>query len=449
MKLIKWLFLFIFLSGFAAIQAETDSDEFVMKEMNLPILTTNMLTIKDKILDALFEELRTRRVVWVVGEFKVGKTFLIDMMTNTKSPQSSEFHNTIGLNVYLNEDYAIIDTEGMNQPAGTNNPYFVKEFIMNLMSLTADTIVVVSDQAKITDIELYNRISQIYHSSKEITNMFYIHNLKTLNHTVMDQYKQRAQTIFNLSKGADRTNLVKPIIHKFYPKFERPPGVELANYILSLGGFTTVLTDKLGLKAKFDKLDEILQNPQQKREKFTADAYAEAIDQSLRYLGYKIGQQDRNTIELESIKAYKVDFIPPQVVFCQKDNQHLVLQLRTGEIQSVSRIDGSLVKLVYRAYSVDYDRFDREQLIHLPVASLAPAQEPWKLYRHADGITTLVFPIPEGELKFLKKCENTDHGTELDKKLILETPVKSSGYIEMVIKILDWLKGVKTIPEDL
>jgi len=436
----------VFLGFFIATQSESlvnDGDTFYMEEMKLPVLTTHKLTIKDNSLDALFKKLVNRRVIWVVGEFKVGKTFIIDMITNAKSPKSSEFFNTIGLNVYINEPFAIIDTEGMNQPAGTNNPYFVKEFIMNFMALTADEIVIVGDQVKITDMEVYYRVAQIYYSNKNISHMFYIHNCKTLDATKLDLYKERAKTLFNLNgRYTDRTKRNKPIVHKFYPKITRPEGVtNLAEYILSLGGgFIAVLTNLFGLTTKVDKLEDLLHNEQVKREEFTPDAYAEAVDQSLRYLGYKIGKQDKNEIELENIQAFKVDFIPAQVVYCQEDNQHLVLQLRTGEVQSISRVDAITIKIVYQAYAVDYRRFNREQLIHLPEKSLSPSQKPWKLYRHPDGIMILIFSIPEGEINSLNKCHNLEYGTELDSKLIVDSDKKAGGIIEMVMKILNFLK---------
>jgi hypothetical protein len=383
--------------------------------IEIPFLTKQALYLNYSEIEKLFALFANKRVIWVVGEFKVGKTFFIDILTQNRNPKADALANTIGLHAWMNSKYVIIDTEGLNQPVTENNPYFIKEFILTFMRLTADQIVIVGDQAKLTDTELYTRLAREYYVSK-IDKMFYVHNTKSLEFKQLPEYKNRSMKTFSLNDNfVDDARSTKPVIHKFFPKMVHPvPTNDTLSFLINAaGGLANFMGNLFGVEAEeqqIDSLDDLLENRDTKRNKFTNASYIEAVEQSLRYLGYDFKRREKTTLFIDNPHPYKVEFIPPQDIYClAKDNAHLVVQLRGGRISNVRRTDATTITVNYTSYATDYYKFQRSHILHLPLITTDSQQGKWSVYRDHDGISTFIAPIPTGQqdAEYILPCSDS------------------------------------------
>jgi hypothetical protein len=256
-------------------------------DIDIPIVKNEKFQINLFAVDDAIKKLSDRRIIWVLGKFKVGKTFLVDHMKG-EGHNSNAIINTIGLKAWYDDDYVVIDTEGIFQPIGANNVFFVKEFLTALMARTADSLVFVSDQMDVVDMELYKFYRGIFWYSL-IDSMYYIHNCKSLLPDQLKTYQGRITNLLKLNKrSVDETQKGKPVQHLFIPKLDE---------INSLGA---IISSFFGRKVELNFLgSSVNQN-----NVFNTYSFVDAISDAL----VAIGSQPLEKFESEPTTLYSNGF---------------------------------------------------------------------------------------------------------------------------------------------
>lgn len=292
----------------------------------VPMLSGNKLSIDIDSVRKSLESLQQSKCIWVMGKFKVGKSFIIDYIRNDGEVTANALENTIGLNVWVGDRIALFDTEGLMQPVGDNNVYFLKEFLINFMRRTADNFVFVTDQVDVTDLAFYDLFKQIYWNSK-MFEMYHIHNCKSLTEASLQQYQERITELKKLSSNnLDEEFEDKVIQHLFLPK-------------LSDSGVHKFLESLFGQSYKID----FIGNRNLRRKKLSLVSYMDAVDDSLLVLGshplekYIELTSDINKVR-QSFLPIASELFPNKVKWCRvkNSNDEVMLYIETTKLISVS-----------------------------------------------------------------------------------------------------------------
>jgi len=120
--------------------------------------------------------------VWVTGSYKVGKSSVLNVLSDSNIFDAHESSNSknvmIGIKKGTRSLAAYCDTEGFNQPISAINNPIKKDFIINVMARWGDIIIFVVD--RMTDFE-YKSVMSLIKSQYDKRNTYIIlHNVKTI-----------------------------------------------------------------------------------------------------------------------------------------------------------------------------------------------------------------------------------------------------------------------------
>lgn len=127
--------------------------------------------------------LESKKFVGIIGPFKVGKTFIYRAILNHYKKgtlnQSNFGVNTKGVYIDdLNEQIAILDSEGLDQPVGNYSTEFTKDWIMECMCRLCYLIVFVVERFNDPALEM---IKEIIERCEEKTTILILHNQMSID----------------------------------------------------------------------------------------------------------------------------------------------------------------------------------------------------------------------------------------------------------------------------
>jgi hypothetical protein len=356
-----------------------------IKELGLPLVKNGLNVLDLSTIEDVFKSLTDKKVIWVIGKFKVGKSYIIDYIRNDGIVTSNSILNTIGLKIYYTEDHVLIDSEGMLQPIGENDVYLIKEFIISFMTKTADTLVYVSDQMDVGDVEQYKYFQTLFWGSK-IKSMFYIHNCKTLNEKDLKSYQKRIIEFFPLHKSlfVDEVNPNKNIQHLFIPLLTTGLMTYFANFF---GGRMTI---------------DIMGAPINRRREFTIKNYLESINNAVFSIGgggvSKIDVEHKTFEVLGSLKN-DLDMIPLKTHWCIQSASSLKeidLFVRSTKLLSTSFISANQLEICVNTISNHFNVIKTCHNVMTPVTIISPNQTEWVIQNSEFGFSVIRIPIPVG-----------------------------------------------------
>eukprot|EP00047_Mylnosiga_fluctuans_P024913 m.175820 g.175820 ORF g.175820 m.175820 type:complete len:601 (+) comp9953_c0_seq4:91-1893(+) len=166
----------------------------------------------DKLTDKGVEDLlRGRALVAFVGKFKTGKTTLINCIFGNKSFKHSPVTYTRGFELFIpNEGKGsaiIMDTEGFSQPLTNEDPFMLRDFVMNLAIPNATVVVFVVGYIDLTDLQILDEIRQTMRGRVTQAGQIYVlHNLPSISaREDMDTYRSSVQKNLHLQQDHDAT----------------------------------------------------------------------------------------------------------------------------------------------------------------------------------------------------------------------------------------------------
>eukprot|EP00047_Mylnosiga_fluctuans_P024912 m.175809 g.175809 ORF g.175809 m.175809 type:complete len:622 (+) comp9953_c0_seq3:96-1961(+) len=154
---------------------------------------------------------RGRTLVAFVGKFKTGKTTLINCIFGNKSFKHSPVTYTRGFELFIpNEGKGsaiIMDTEGFSQPLTNEDPFMLRDFVMNLAIPNATVVVFVVGYIDLTDLQILDEIRQTMRGRVTQAGQIYVlHNLPSISaREDMDTYRSSVQKNLHLQQDHDAT----------------------------------------------------------------------------------------------------------------------------------------------------------------------------------------------------------------------------------------------------
>jgi hypothetical protein len=331
----------------------------------IPVMEGNTLSFDRRAMEDAMQHLIGKKVVWIMGKFKVGKSFIADWIRNDKTKTSDALASTIGLNVWYDDEYVLIDTEGMMQPLGQNNIYFLKEFLVSLMTRAADTLVTVTDQMDVVDVELYERLRAIYWNTN-IANMYHIHNCKSLIQSNLDVYQGKIQETLKLdTRYRDSRFQLKSVDHLFLPNLKDCEG-------------TLCVSDYFQKLFVGRRKIDILGDSKHVRQDLTVSMYLAAVDDALLALGLAdLGTllNNRATAQLET--PVKSPLLSANWNWCKDpwDSRNYYLFVQTPKLNSASVLAGDKeVQVSIRQLTGTFKKQDVDLKISSPIPLVGDAE---------------------------------------------------------------------------
>jgi hypothetical protein len=326
----------------------------------VPLLQDNKLSWNREVAEASIQHLADKKIVWIMGKFKVGKSFLTDYIRNDAISTNDPLQSTIGLNVWYDDYYAIIDTEGMMQPIGENNIYFLKEFLMSLMTRAADTLVTMTDQMDIIDMEFYNRFRSIYWNTN-IASMYHIHNCKSLSESKLTVYQTKIQKELGLNeRNRDNMFRLKQVEHLFLPNLKDS---SILDWFKRMVGARRAV--------------DILGREDHVRQDLDISMYLSAVDDSLLALGLSdLNTMLTNTEKKQVVFPLKSALFPPNSLWCKEaaTSHTYYLFIQTTKLNSVSVLKGDKeIKASIQQLAHDFRVNDIDLKITSPVPLVGDA----------------------------------------------------------------------------
>jgi len=314
-----------------------------------------------------------------MGKFKVGKSFIVDYIRDDTKTLADSLLNTIGINVWYDEEYAIFDTEGLMQPVGENNVYFVKQFLTSFMLKSADTLVYVSDQMDVIDLDFY-KFFKAYFIGGSIKEMFHIHNCKTLDPEKLKRYSLRIKDLLSLDKQyVDKECKNKPVQHLFLPKIE----------VNTLGSWFNNLVNG---KKKIDFLGSSIL----RRENTTTFSYLQSVNEGLLSLGSPaLNSFNSKTLEIShnGFRPVDVKMIPINFKWCKMTQQDtkVYLYLETNRILSLDYSILGELAIKMKVLGNSFKTLDIVTTLSVPISIINHKQVPWKCFETGHGYSVVEF----------------------------------------------------------
>jgi signal recognition particle receptor subunit beta len=225
------------------------------------------------------------RYIFVVGTYKVGKTFIINQLANLyglKTQKSDEVDNTRGELLYeLNKQTFMVDTEGIHQPLSTGSSKFIKSFILEHAAKAASLIIFVVDKFVESDWFCFEELVAVLRTQESPSTVIFCHNCKHIS-----------------------------------------TDVKLAAYINQVSKFL-----KQYMSGKTDKDDVI--------------SYHQKIEVRHIFLGNKDTMRDRNNLYINMIKK-QIDVLTKKTSLYDQT----VLETTSSMIKSFYKVEGFTPKIV-------------------------------------------------------------------------------------------------------
>jgi hypothetical protein len=349
----------ILLDVIQMVTVREEAEAWNVVKIPIPIMKGDKLSFDRRAVEDAMKHLIGKKVVWIMGKFKSGKSFIADWIRNDLKKSSDALASTIGLSLWYNDEYVLIDSEGMMQPLGENNIYFLKEFLMALMTRAADTLVTVTDQMDVVDMELYESLRSIYWNTN-IANMYHIHNCKSLVQSNLDVYQGKIVESLNLdTRYRDEKYKAKSVDHLFLPNLKDCEG-------------TMCVTDYFQRLLVGRRQIDILGDSKHVRQDLNILMYLAAVDDALRALGLAdLGTLLNNgaTAQLES--SVKSPLFSASRKFCKDpmSPRDYYLFIQTPKMNSATVLPGDKeVKVSMLQLNGDF----KKQGIDLKISSPVP-----------------------------------------------------------------------------
>jgi hypothetical protein len=369
----------IFIVIFTNFMLHINASSWQLKEINIPIITNIRNSVDLKNVEEVLKSITNTKVVWVIGKFKVGKSFIIDYIRNDGNITSNPVLNTIGLKIYYDGLFSVIDTEGLLQPVGDNDVYFIKQFLIYLMIRTADTLVFVSDQMDVSDLEQYNYLKEIFWGS-EIAEMFYVHNCKSLEESQLEVYRSKISKYVNLNSIYwDDHNEKKPVSHIFIPKL--PVSKTLLAWLADWYK-----------KTNYPDVN-ILGKPMPRRNKLNTFNYMMSISDALSSIGAGSLTEiniNNNTFKYEGNITGSLDVIQLKHMWCVDDTPGVIfLYVKINIIEEIIIINSNEFILKVLLVNNVFKVINSSNLMVSPVKIIDPDKQQWDFKIHQSGFIVI------------------------------------------------------------
>jgi len=154
-----------------------------------------------------------RPKIFIIGPYKVGKTTVVNWITNCDIAKPDSVTNTKGEYIFCGKVFkkqvVIVDTEGMFQPVIGAEPHVMREFIIEQTMNTATQVLFVLDLLHDHELALLNLLIHSFaHSHNSVNGFHVIHNRKDLNDQKgVDGYRDQLLRHFSDKNNPDFTRL--------------------------------------------------------------------------------------------------------------------------------------------------------------------------------------------------------------------------------------------------
>jgi hypothetical protein len=383
---------------------------------------------------------KEKKMIWIFGKFKVGKSFVTDYIRNDGVKTSDNVNNTIGLSIWSDDKFAMIDTEGMFQPIGENNLFFVRNFLINMIQRTADTVIFVSNQMDLTDLTIYKLIRSMY-TSGEINEMYYIHNCRDLKEDKLDFYKSRVKRMLKLNEVfLDKSKFNKQVQHLFVPNID--------------SGAMTKLNEwwNKEKKIKIDFLGSCLNI----RDSFSVYNYVESINDSLLSMGemeITVFNQDKSNSFKPSSSLLNQKIDQTRSYWCKNDDLKMSLRIESSDVMEIYHIGGQSIRIMTESLDDELRPYKTMNTYYSPYPIVKDEVVKWIVSKNEKGVVQVTLNyVKSFKLEMQECCDMSSEivDIKINPEVKRNYKVIIKGVITYIIDLVNDLVNFKMLnPNDL